>query len=1464
MSAPHHPDPAASGASGPPPGYPPAGPPPGGTGGNNGKGKRLAVVGTLLVVIAGLAAAAGLVMVNRSDDTATEAPEYVVMDVASTTPVFEPRDARGNDPFFPLEVQLLTFQDEVEADMDAQIAEAQRNAQPGQTVNRPEFDVAALDEAVKTGLYGGTEENTCDPERLISFLYANPDIGEAWAKVQGIEFIEIADYIRSLEVRVLAEPVNVLNHGYDAGAGAAYEIDTVLDAGTAVLVDADGNVRTRCYCGNPIRPKPPEHMPPRCLVFGALVYAQPGGGDRRNNVPKDVLLTGRQATAAGGVWTEIKWGTSDNQSGWTQSLNLRTSYCPVPTTDRYCPGPGETVVYHSPDTTNAVGKVTGEIRTVDTTSTMYAPISPVGGLGGETVVNDFMLIRFTEGAPSVQNSAWVQLSDLNQDTEECKRVRQCVNTEGPVWTRAGGGFVDPVGGNLRVEFTGHFVGHPFVSHAEVRLLDGSGTYGWISNFYTPLDDNACEPDVYECIEAAVLFDVPGGAAIGFLFDMQVTVLDGPQDGMVQVQVGAGGPIGWVMADSFYGGHHECQPVPHCVQISAPGWTEFPTSGVSIGAPPGPTIVHFHSAFVADGADDYVLMRLAGNDYWVLLSSVAMLDPADCDPGETPECETVSKPPLADYTPTERARFTLDSATEARGMVDETDPTNFDSACCVTALYHSPDLADPAVVATPRIVVVLGVDVVDGVTWYETFGPLYFRDADIDPGACNQPFCPGSRYPDDRVPGPIEIDEILGGLMDEAMIAEASSDREPAPEIDDARVLGPEYFGEDPYEKGVRESSGDCCVSQLFADFEAGEYALAWPVLVTVASGPHDTLPAWFETTSSDWFPETAVLPAGRCQTPAECPGFGGIDLGIPDSIRIEGSLDDLTRIDGAAVTLSRSVVGVGVGSGCCVSGDVYDAPAGEVIATADEWIVALFSLDETGQWASIAIDGPPGGGWVRVADLLPLDDCFGDETNPDCPTGSLLDVDALAAGDITICCISVEAAVAVIYEAAGLTGETRTVDGVLEYERNTGEWISVDRFVDAALCTELVECPVPGSIVNVQDPLECCVSLGQGEFSTVRLTGGVREGADGQPEYEAEDGLWYSDFADAGRCVDDTPECAGTVLNGQCCARPNEVVNNQCAPPCSAGQVRNANGICETPETQPTPCPTGQVRDANGECETPSCPDADDDDICDSDDNCRDTANTSQADSDNDGQGDACDTCTDADRDLFCEKEGDINNDNCWGVYNPGQADGDRDGRGDLCDNCPQIANPDQADEDSDGTGDACASPCSPARGGTGDRDGDGVCNDEDNCIDVPNPGQSDRDDRDGYGDACDNCPDDYNPGQEDTYGERGVGDACETAPCANGDSDRDGVCDGEDNCEGTPNPAQRDVDQDTFGDACDLCPADYSYNLDSDGDGHGDECDICPGVNGPVDARYDYNPDQGFIYDTDGNGTPDSCFTLA
>jgi hypothetical protein len=58
------------------------------------------------------------------------------------------------------------------------------------------------------------------------------------------------------------------------------------------------------------------------------------------------------------------------------------------------------------------------------------------------------------------------------------------------------------------------------------------------------------------------------------------------------------------------------------------------------------------------------------------------------------------------------------------------------------------------------------------------------------------------------------------------------------------------------------------------------------------------------------------------------------------------------------------------------------------------------------------------------------------------------------------------------------------------------------------------------------------------------------------------------------------------------------------------------------------------------------------------------------------------------------------------------------------------------------------------------DSDGDGIPDIDDNCPDVPNPGQEDAD-WDRIGDLTDNCPEHFNPDQADSDGD-GIGDACD------------------------------------------------------------------------------------------------------
>jgi hypothetical protein len=204
--------------------------------------------------------------------------------------------------------------------------------------------------------------------------------------------------------------------------------------------------------------------------------------------------------------------------------------------------------------------------------------------------------------------------------------------------------------------------------------------------------------------------------------------------------------------------------------------------------------------------------------------------------------------------------------------------------------------------------------------------------------------------------------------------------------------------------------------------------------------------------------------------------------------------------------------------------------------------------------------------------------------------------------------------------------------------------------------------------------------------------------------------------------------------------------------------------------------------------------DGDGDGVLDDADNCPQTANPSQTDSDGDGAGDACD------------------------------GDWDGDSIDNASDNCPILANSDQVDRDIDGVGDVCDS----------DLDGDGFANATDNCPDVAND-QADLD-SDGAGDACDddadgdlvsdatdNCPGDANPVQTDSDID-GLGDACDS------DDDGDGVTDTADNCPFVTNASQADFDTDGEGDACD-------GDADSDTVGNADDQCAETALGAPVDA---------------------------
>ncbi|CAB4539968.1 unannotated protein [freshwater metagenome] len=124
----------------------------------------------------------------------------------------------------------------------------------GQTVN-----------AATRGLYGGSlDSGRCDPEAQIAFLNQNRSIADAfvaalnrdqtlqWSGGNKVTREQLPGYVRELTSVTLVRDTRVTNHGYRNGR--ATDIQSVLQAGTAVMVDRYGVPRIKCNCGNPLTP----------------------------------------------------------------------------------------------------------------------------------------------------------------------------------------------------------------------------------------------------------------------------------------------------------------------------------------------------------------------------------------------------------------------------------------------------------------------------------------------------------------------------------------------------------------------------------------------------------------------------------------------------------------------------------------------------------------------------------------------------------------------------------------------------------------------------------------------------------------------------------------------------------------------------------------------------------------------------------------------------------------------------------------------------------------------------------------------------------------------------------------------------------------------------------------------------------------------------------------------------------
>ncbi|MFE5655566.1 DUF6777 domain-containing protein [Streptomyces sp. NPDC056517] len=199
--------------------------------GNGGSGKRpwwrsVPKVASITAV-AVAAAALAVVLTNSPDDkndTAGSGGGEVFLQNAA---------ASGPDPFTKSTARTET-------------ASASPASLPPRTASAtPEVSGSA------PGLYGGTQSvASCDVEQQVRYLTSEPAKNAAFASTLGIQANQVPGYLRSLTPLQLRADTRVTNHGYKNGAATTYQ--SVLQAGTAVLVDNRGVPRVRCACGNPL------------------------------------------------------------------------------------------------------------------------------------------------------------------------------------------------------------------------------------------------------------------------------------------------------------------------------------------------------------------------------------------------------------------------------------------------------------------------------------------------------------------------------------------------------------------------------------------------------------------------------------------------------------------------------------------------------------------------------------------------------------------------------------------------------------------------------------------------------------------------------------------------------------------------------------------------------------------------------------------------------------------------------------------------------------------------------------------------------------------------------------------------------------------------------------------------------------------------------------------------------------
>ncbi|MFG2116055.1 DUF6777 domain-containing protein [Streptomyces sp. NPDC048718] len=268
---------------------------PAGTGYGGAPGGR-AAVRTGVWAVAALAPA--LLITGCSRDTAAGPGAQRSAATAAREVLLEPADAQGPTPFGP-----STVQEGAPAPPDGAPAAGPAGSAPGSATGTAPAGRALT--GATPGLYGGTRSTaSCNVEQQVAQLTGEPVRARAFAEAAGIPEARLADWLRGLTPVLLRADARVTSHGLKDGRATPFQ--SILQTGTAVLVDEYATPRVRCAGGNPLRsPAPAPGVPHKGRPWPGYRPDRVVAITPTSAVVRSLIL----ADSAGNTWIERPTGS---------------------------------------------------------------------------------------------------------------------------------------------------------------------------------------------------------------------------------------------------------------------------------------------------------------------------------------------------------------------------------------------------------------------------------------------------------------------------------------------------------------------------------------------------------------------------------------------------------------------------------------------------------------------------------------------------------------------------------------------------------------------------------------------------------------------------------------------------------------------------------------------------------------------------------------------------------------------------------------------------------------------------------------------------------------------------------------------------------------------------------------------------------------------------------------------------